>query len=168
MKRFYSDMNKVLSLEGLLCSMRKMKKTKASSEIGIVVTAFFLLLFIVMPIYLMIQEYALFTHFNQELEVSIEIALMNQLMSFSSNAFSEARLDLEGDNLNQFTENLKGVDGSLINHEIKNLQISLDTDHSSANILVTFNYDYVSKIILKGHLKKVMNVRLKYQLPMNL
>lgn len=144
-----------------------MKKSNASSEIGIVIAAFFMLLLIVMPIYLMIQEYALFTNFNQELETRVEIALMNQLMSFNSNAFSEGRLNFEEDYLNQFCEDLKGEDATSEDLEINNLKIILDTDLSSANIWVTFNYDYVTKIILKGHLKKEMNVNLRYQLPVN-
>jgi len=129
--------------------------------------AFFLLLFIVMPIYLMIQEYAVFSNFNQVLETKVEIALMNQLMSFNSNAFSEGRLNFDVNYLKKFNEDLTVEEGALIGFEINNLQIVLDTAHSSANILVTFNYDYVSKIILKGHLRKEMYVSLRYQLPMN-
>lgn len=144
-----------------------MKKIRASSEIGLIITAFFILIILIMPLYLMIQEYAFFTNYNQELETKVEIALMNQLMSLNSNAFSESKLYFEGNYLNQFIEDLNVEVGSLKNLEINNLSIILDLEQSSPFILVTFNYDYVSKIILKGHLKKVMNVCLKYQLPMN-
>lgn len=144
-----------------------MKKIRASSEIGLIITAFFILIILIMPLYLMIQEYAFFTNYNQELETKVEIALMNQLMSLNSNAFSESKLYFEGNYLNQFIEDLNVEVGSLKNLEINNLSIILDLEQSSPFILVTFNYDYVSKIILKGHLKKEMNVRLKYQLPVN-
>lgn len=144
-----------------------MKKMQASSEIGLIVTAFFVLIVLIMPLYLLIQEYAVFSNFNQELETKVEIALMNQLMSFNSNAFSEGRLNFDVNYLKKFNEDLTVEEGALIGFEINNLQIVLDTAHSSANILVTFNYDYVSKIILKGHLKKEMYVNLRYQLPMN-
>ncbi|OJV62932.1 MAG: hypothetical protein BGO41_09510 [Clostridiales bacterium 38-18] len=147
--------------------MKYKKKVSGSSEIGIVITAFFILLIIVMPIYLMIQEYALFNNFNQELEAEVEFALMNQLMYLNSNAFSEARFVLNSDYLNRFALDIESDAPLNKMTQIENLEITFKTIASSADIMVSFNYDYVSQIIMRGHLTKKMNVKLRYQLPVN-
>ncbi len=147
--------------------MKNKKKVSGSSEIGIVITAFFILLIIVMPIYLMIQEYALFNNFNQELEAEVEFALMNQLMYLNSNAFSEARFVLNSDYLNRFALDIESDAPLNKMTQIENLEITFKTIAGSADIMVSFNYDYVSQIIMRGHLTKKMNVKLRYQLPVN-
>ena len=140
-------------------------RRKGHTEIGIVIVAFYLFLIILLPISLVIQELTVFYHSNGAVKMATELSMFDLVFHLNQEAMSQSDLVFEHDLRPLFIESFYENQDML--EDIENLVIQKIERNGRASICASFEYNYVSKVIMKNKLSKLVYVYLEYELPLN-
>lgn len=149
--------------------LKEFKNSQGASEIGIVITCFFLLMLIVIPLNLIIQELAFLNNINHSVQIASEMVMLDMVEKIDTIALSESKLYYS-------QETKKAIKGLLqeklllatgLSIEPLNLSFELLLDKLPNKIEMKFNYLYTSRVFLKGNLQKNVFVKLDFELPVN-
>lgn len=158
-------MNWSLSLKGTLSLVRLSNKPlKGGSEIGIIMVCFFLLLFVIFPVSLMVQEFNLYKNQMRSVQTQTEMTCYDIMTRFDFNALSEGYL-LEHDSEAFFRAAFEKDMAHYI--AIENLDIHFDQTGIHDHLYIRFTYPYLTQIVFKAHIEKQVVVSLKVVLPLN-
>ncbi|GAB6107472.1 hypothetical protein [Fusibacter bizertensis] len=149
--------------------LSKFNNNQGASEIGIVITCFFMLILVVIPLNLVIQELALLNNINHSVQIASEMVMLDMVEKIDTIALSESKLHYNLEVKNAISgllqEKLLLATGLTI--EPMNLTFELLSDQLPNKIEMKFNYRYTSMVFLKGNLQKNVFVKLDYELPVN-
>lgn len=140
------------------------KSFKGASEIGLIMACFFLLLFIVFPLSLLIQEFSLYKNQMRSVQTQTEMTCYDVMTRFDFNALSEGNLvaiDFEQLFKTEFEKDLKHF------MSIENLVIKLNHTEPHTYLDIKFSYPYLTEVVFKSHIEKQVVVSLKVVLPLN-
>ena len=140
------------------------KSLKGGAEIGVVMTCFFMLLFIVFPLSLLVQEFSLYKNHMRKVQIQTEMTCYDLMTKFDFHALTEGNLvddDFETLFKVAFEMDLANFI-SMENLEIKRIQTG---QHDFLDI--KFSYPYLSQVVFKSHVEKQVDVSLKVVLPLN-
>lgn len=136
-----------------------------STEIGIVISTFFVFLMILLPLNLFIQELNYFNFINQKVRIATEIACFDTLLSLDSEALSQFLLQMNQDIIDPFKTEVKESLPSWL--EPNHFEVYLNTNRQPSCLSVNFEYPYVTQYLLAGHLVKIVDVKLDFELPID-
>ncbi len=140
------------------------KSFKGASEIGLIMACFFLLLFIVFPLSLLIQEFSLYKNQMRSVQTQTEMTCYDIMTRFDFNALSEGNLvaiDFEQLFKTEFEKDLKHF------MSIESLVVNLNHTEPHTYLDIKFNYPYLTQVVFKSHIEKQVVVSLKVVLPLN-
>ncbi len=145
------------------------KSNYGATEIGIVITSFFLLILVIIPLNLTIQEISLLNNVNQSVQVASEMTMLDMMEGIDFDWLSEGQIRYSQESINEVEELLRDKLEQATGFKIEpeNVSFELIANTSPKKIEVKFNYMYTSKIFLKDKLKKNMFVKLYFELPIN-
>ena len=138
---------------------------EGGSEIGIVISIFFVFILILLPFNLFIQELNYYNHINQKVRMATEIACFDTLLILDSDALSQVILQMNQDVIDPFKAEVK--EGLPIWFEPINFKVGLISNRQPNCLSVYFEYPYVTQYFLAGHLEKTVNVKLDFELPID-
>lgn len=138
---------------------------EGSTEIGLVISTFFVFIMILLPLNLFIQEMNYYNHINQKVSMATEIACFDTVLSLDSEALSQALLHMDQNILEPFEAKVKEELPSWI--EPNNLVVWLNSSRKPSCLSVNFNYPYVTQYLFAGHLEKNVYVKLDFELPID-
>lgn len=140
-------------------------RKKGHTEIGIVIVAFYLFLVILLPISLVIQELTVYYHSNGAVKMATELSMFDLVLQLNQEAMSRGDLVFDHDLRSEFIQSFNSNQDLLV--DIENLSIQKMERNSRASLCVSFEYNYVTKVIMKDKLSKLVHVYLEYELPLN-
>ena len=140
-------------------------RKKGHTEIGIVIVAFYLFLVILLPISLVIQELTVYYHSNGAVKMATELSMFDLVLQLNQEAMSRGDLVFDHDLRSEFIQSFNSNQDLLV--DIENLSIQKMERNGRASLCVSFEYNYVTKVIMKDKLSKLVHVYLEYELPLN-
>lgn len=140
------------------------KPLKGASEIGLIMTCFFLLLFVVFPLSLLVQEFSLYKNHARTVQSQTEMACYDIMTTFDFNALSEGYL-ADGDFEQYFKIQFEADLSDYITME--DLEINLKQSGTHDYLEVYYKYPYLTQVVFKSQIEKWVVVSLKVILPLN-
>lgn len=146
-----------------------LKSEKGITEIGIVITSFFIVILLVLPLNLVIQELALLNNVSNSVQIASELTLIDMVEAINVDVLSEGKIYYGQHTINTVDKLLKDKISLTTGFVIEPINISFEllAGQSPNKIKLSFEYLYTSMILLKGKLEKEMVVTLFYELPLN-
>ena len=146
-----------------------LKSEKGITEIGIVITSFFIVILLVLPLNLVIQELALLNNVSNSVQIASELTLIDMVEAINVDVLSEGEIYYGQHTINTVDKLLKDKISLTTGFVIEPINISFEllAGQSPNKIKLSFEYLYTSMILLKGKLEKEMVVTLFYELPLN-
>jgi len=153
-------LNKIFSQEKLLC-----RTVRGSAEIGIIISSFFMFIFILLPFQLFVQELNYYSHLNQKVRIATEMACFDSLLNLDSVALSQTMLRMNKEIESLFEDQIESQLPSWI--EVENLDVDINHQKLPSSLNVAFEYKYVTQFLLAGHIEKKVVIKLEYELPID-
>lgn len=136
-----------------------------NAGIGSILVCFFLLILIIVPLNLGIQEVLSYRMVLQEYQVATEKVCFDAILSLNANTLSEAEMVLATMSLDTIEEKL--LEYMFYQFDLENVKVYL-TDHSDRNqIIIEYSFDYITRFIFKDKITKKVEVSLVFDLPLD-
>lgn len=133
---------------------------------GIVIFIFYMLLLIMFPIHLAIQENHVYRALNNKVKVATEMACYTLIRHLNAEGMSQGSLQENPEQTAIFKNVvLNAVDDEI---EIVNLSVQLENRADFQVIQISFIYPYKTRFILKALVTKMVMVQLTYELPIDI
>ena len=139
--------------------------SKGLSEIGIVISVFFMLLFILFPLTLLVQEVAYYKIVSNEIRVVVENASYDALLELEFQSLTKGDLQPSKEMASQINTKIKTVLKK--QYSIEEMKITFESENSRDCIHIEFKYLYETQFVFKGKLVKKMHVDVRYEIPIN-
>ena len=97
--------------------------------------------------------------------MATELSMFDLVLQLNQEAMSRGDLVFDHDLRSEFIQSFNSNQDLLV--DIENLSIQKMERNSRASLCVSFEYNYVTKVIMKDKLSKLVHVYLEYELPLN-
>ncbi len=151
-----------VSLSKMRCFL---KSQEGNAGIGSILVCFFLLIMIIVPLNMGIQEVLSYRLVLQEHQVATEKVCFDTVLSLNANALSESEMTLSTLSLDAIERNLSEY--LFHTYELEHLKVTLTRHLNRDQINVEYTFDYVTRFIFKDRIKKTVEVSLAYDLPLD-
>lgn len=127
---------------------------------------FYLLIMIMFPIHLAIQENQVYRTLNNRVKIATEMACFTAIRHLNADGMSQGLIQ---ENLEQISIFENAVTRAVEeNIEIMDLSVQVENQSPFQVIRVSFTYPYKTKFILKSLITKMVVVHLSYELPIDI
>jgi hypothetical protein len=137
-------------------------KCKGLSEIGLIVSTFFILVLLMIPMNLMLQEFILYEEKCDQVRTQTEMAVLDTLYYSSPDALSEGVILLDNQIKSRFEKRLKSVV-----EPIHALEMTLKSFGIHQSLGIRYAFEYRTQIVFANKIAKWVEVDFEYVLPIN-
>jgi hypothetical protein len=124
-----------------------------------------MMVLIMFPFHLMIQELNFYRNFNDQVQIATEMACFELIYVLNAESFSKGVITEGTDHIRTFESAVGRLTGEAIS--ISDLFLSLEKDEKHVYYEVRFNYPYTTRFIFKDHVTKRVDVKLIYEIPID-
>lgn len=133
---------------------------------GIVIFIFYMLIMIMFPIHLAIQENQVYRTLNNRVKIATEMACFTVIRHLNADGMSQGLIQGNLDQIAIFKNAVTlAVEESI---EIMDLSVQMENRAPFKVVQVSFTYPYKTKFILKSLITKIVVVHLSYELPIDI
>lgn len=132
------------------------------SEVGLIISIFFILVLLMIPMNLMLQELILYEEVCDQVRTQTEMAAFDTLFYSSPDALSEGFIILDDQIQSRYEQRLKSVV-----EPIRNLEIKLTTEGVHQSLTIRYAFEYRTQIVFENQITKWVEVDFEYVLPIN-
>lgn len=164
MKRFLKEAQPryPLRINGRLSEEKWFYKDKGLSEIGLIISVFFILVLLLIPMNLMLQELILYEETCDQVRTQTEMAALDTLFYSSPDALSEGVILLDEGVKSRFEMRLKSIV-----EPIHALELTLKSEGIHQSLVIRYAFEYRTKIVFVNKIAKWVDVDFEYVLPKN-
>lgn len=142
--------------------------SRGSASIGFVISIFFMVLFVILPLSTMTLEMKAYDIQNQKVVLASELAAIDLVLDLSPEALSEGafgwRNSLENTYEILLRQKLYDLNCGIIP---ENIEVNWKPDEKIPTLDIGYTYKYSSQLIRYPEFSKEMQVAFKYELPMD-
>jgi len=118
---------------------------------------------------LFVQELSLYRISNHKVQMATEMTCFDMVLRLDAEALSAANLVMNGQLVPLFEMDLKAhlMRNEAMAIDVSDLAVALETDRHPYRLHVKFKYPYEPQLFFMGHIVKMVDVELSYELPLN-
>ncbi|MCD4714614.1 MAG: hypothetical protein K8R73_15120 [Clostridiales bacterium] len=141
---------------------------RGSTSIGLVITIFFLVIFVIFPLQAMALEMKAFDVLNQKVVLASELAAIDLVLDLSPESLSEGAFGWRSTLRDSYEILLRRkLDHLTCEITPENIEVNWNPDEGIPALNIRYTYIYTSQLMRYPELSKEMQVEFQYELPMD-